>query len=110
MPVATFTTIWEFQVKPEARSQFESIYGPNGDWAQLFRRSPEYRETTLLQDPNRPGRYFTLDQWTSREALHQFKREHMADYAALDKKCEGLTDNELHVGDFEPVADMKSES
>jgi heme-degrading monooxygenase HmoA len=101
MPVANFTAIWEFHVKPEARSQFERIYGPDGDWAQLFRRSPEYCGTTLLQDRDHPERYLTLDHWASRDALAQFKREHHADYAALDKKCESLTEKETFVGDFD---------
>lgn len=101
MATANFTTIWEFHIKPEARSQFERIYGSEGDWAQLFRRSSDYRGTTLLHDRDHPDRYLTLDYWTSREALQQFKRDHQADYAALDKRCENLTTKEVFVGDFE---------
>lgn len=101
MATSNFTTIWEFHINPKARSQFERIYGPEGDWAQLFRRSSDYRGTTLLHDTNEPERYLTLDHWTSRESLHQFKREHHADYAALDKECERLTEKESFIGDFD---------
>lgn len=100
MPVANFTAIWEFLVKPEARSQFERIYGPDGYWAQLFRRSPEYYGTTLLRDRDHPERYLTLDHWASREALQQFKQEYHAEYAALDQKCESLTERETFIGNF----------
>jgi hypothetical protein len=110
MPVSNFVTVWEFHVKPETGSQFERIYGPGGDWAQLFRRSPDYHGTTLLRDHDCPGRYLTLDQWTSREALQQFKQDHQADYSALDKKCESLTEKESFIGDFENApADLKLE-
>jgi heme-degrading monooxygenase HmoA len=116
MPAANFTTIWEFHVTFEACSQFEGIYGPGGDWAKLFRTSPGYLGTELIRDVERTGRYLTLDRWTSREVLQQFKRDHHAEYATLDKRCESLTESEVFVGDFQNVAappkgqDQKSDS
>jgi len=93
--------VWEFRVKPESTSAFEKIYGPDGDWAQLFRRSPEYLGTELIRDLDRPGRYLTLDRWTSRDALRHFKQQHHDAYYALDQRCENLTENELLLGDFD---------
>ena len=101
MPVSSSVAVWEFHVKPEARPAFERTYGPDGDWARLFRCSPDYRGTVLLRDRDRPSRYFTLDHWSSSEALSQFKNKHHADYAALDKQCEGLTEQETFLGEFE---------
>ncbi len=40
MAVARITALWEF----------ESRYGPEGDWAQLFRRAPGYHGSELLRD------------------------------------------------------------
>ena len=99
-----FITLWEFHVKPECIVTFEEIYGPDGDWAQLFRQSPGYRGTELIRDLNQRGRYLTLDRWTSREALQRFKREHQAAYSDLDKMCENLTEKEVFLGEFEQVA------
>src|SRR6267378_2993635 len=99
-----FITLWEFHVKPECIVTFEEIYGPDGDWAQLFRQSPGYRGTELIRDLNRRGRYLTLDRWTSREALQRFKQEHQAAYSDLDKMCENLTEKEVLLGEFEQVA------
>jgi heme-degrading monooxygenase HmoA len=95
-----YIAIWQFEIKAKARPQFESIYGPEGAWAQLFRHSPEYRGTRLLRDITRPDRYLTLDYWTSREALQQFKRDYDKQYAVLDRQCEALTQNESMVGEF----------
>jgi quinol monooxygenase YgiN len=96
--------LWEFQVKPECTSAFEQTYGPDGAWAQLFRQSLDYLGTKLLRDLNHPGRYLTIDQWTSRESFHRFKKDKQAAYTALDKQCENLTEKEIFLGDFEPVA------
>jgi heme-degrading monooxygenase HmoA len=98
---AHYLIIWEFQVKPEAKLAFEQAYGPEGDWAQLFSQSADYRGTQLLRDTNRPGRYLTLDRWASREAFHQFKQDHQADYDAFDQRCEALTSDESLIGEFE---------
>ena len=99
-----YLVIWEFQVKPEAKLAFEQAYGPEGDWARLFSQSSDYRGTQLLRDSNRSGRYLTLDRWTSREAFHQFKQAHQADYDAFDQRCEAMTDNESLIGEFESLS------
>jgi hypothetical protein len=100
-----YLIIWEFHVRPEVRLAFVKIYGPNGAWAQLFRRSADFRGTELVCDLNRPSRYLTLDQWSSREAFLRFKQDHHTDYTVLDKQCENLTEHEALVGEFESPAD-----
>jgi heme-degrading monooxygenase HmoA len=99
-----YLVVWEFQVKLEAQFAFEQIYGPAGGWARLFCQSPNYRGTLLLRDVDQPGRYLTFDYWTSREALHEFKQAHQADYDAFDKQCESLADNESLLGEFESLS------
>jgi heme-degrading monooxygenase HmoA len=103
-----YLIIWEFQIKPGLAAEFELIYGSNGAWATLFRKSPEYLGTELVRDLARPGRYLTLDRWTSREALQQFKEENANDYAALDQQCERLTEAETFVGEFELTTPSQS--
>ncbi|HUM06576.1 MAG TPA: hypothetical protein VLT90_14010 [Terriglobales bacterium] len=95
--------IWEFHVKQDSISAFEKIYGPAGDWAQLFCLSPDYLGTELIRDLNHPARYLTLDRWTSGEALERFKHDHHADYSALDRQCASLTENETLLGEFDGV-------
>ena len=99
-----YIALWEFQVKPDSIPAFEETYGPDGAWAQLFRQSPDYLGTELVRDLDHPGRYLTLDHWTSREALHRFKQDHQSAYSALDKQCESLTEKEVFLGDFESIA------
>jgi len=40
-----FVALWEFEVKPGCEERFEMVYGPDGDWAKLFRRNSHYHET-----------------------------------------------------------------
>ena len=100
-----FLVLWEFDVKPGSEEVFESIYGPNGDWAQFFRRDSGYQGTSLLRDAFRAHTYLTCDYWESREAYESFRRKHSDAYLELDKKCEELTFAERKIGAFEQLAD-----
>jgi heme-degrading monooxygenase HmoA len=92
--------VWEFRVTPEHEAAFEAIYGPEGAWAELFRRDPGFLGTELLRDVAERGRYLTIDRWTSPAAFESFRRRWAEEYEALDQRCEPLTQQELAVGSF----------
>ena len=92
--------VWEFRARRGREKRFEKVYGPDGDWAALFERSGGYLGTELLRDRGISRRYLVLDRWTSREAFQAFKQKHRADYEALDRRCESLTEHEAPLGDY----------
>jgi heme-degrading monooxygenase HmoA len=96
-----FVALSEFEVKPGCQERFENVYGPDGDWARLFRRDPQYKETRLVRDAFRPATYLTLDFWNSVHAYEEFLAMHEPEYKKLDALCEGLTTKERRVGWFE---------
>jgi heme-degrading monooxygenase HmoA len=95
--------VWEFHPKPERIKEFETVYGAEGDWAALFRKSPHYRETILTRDLNAPGRYLLTDIWDDRASFSEFKSNFRQEYDRLDKKCESLTLQETRIGEFETL-------
>jgi heme-degrading monooxygenase HmoA len=95
-----FVILWQFDVAEEQLSAFEAAYGASGSWSALFARSAAYHGTELLKDAYVPGRYVTLDRWTSEEAFRAFRAEHDADYEALDRACDPLTSEESRIGAF----------
>ena len=92
--------VWEFRVQTGQATGFERAYGPEGDWARLFRRSPAYCGTELLRDPEDPGRYLTLDRWEEASDFEAFKADHGDDYRRLDRVCEPFCSEERLVGRF----------
>jgi heme-degrading monooxygenase HmoA len=86
-----FLILWEFEVKPGGEERFEKVYGPGGDWAQLFRSGTDHRETRLLHDSFRPVVYVTMDFWNSQQAYEEFLRTHHAEYQAIEALGEKLT-------------------
>ena len=97
---AGYAYVWEYLVRPDAVDDFESAYGPDGDWVRLFRRHEGYVRTELLRDLDDPTRYLTVDSWTSRAAYEAFRESAAADFAALDARCERLTLRETPLSRF----------
>ncbi len=56
---------------PGRRGAFEELYGPEGEWVRLFRRSPAYRGTELLEDLDSPNRFVTIDRWGEQLTLEE---------------------------------------
>jgi heme-degrading monooxygenase HmoA len=101
-PKSEFVIVWEFRVRPGKRRAFEKAYGPDGDWTRFFRTGKGYIRTELLSDRGTPLRYLTLDFWVSRTDYEHFKKDNRAEYQAIDKKCESLTEKEVEIGQFTP--------
>ncbi len=98
-----YVIVWEFEPKAGQEREFERTYAAAGDWAALFRRSPEFRGTELLRAVT-GRRYLTIDRWTSADAFAAFRDRWQADYDALDRTCEDLTQREELVGRFDSSA------
>ena len=99
-----FVALWEFEVKPGCEERFEKVYGPDGDWAKLFRRDSHYHQTRLVRDTFRDGVYLTMDFWESRKAYEEFMASHDNEYQNLERIGEELTSKERHIGRYELVA------
>lgn len=95
-----FVVVWQFEIAEEKIAAFEAAYGPEGDWAKLFRRSPEYLGTELLRDAYVTGSYLTIDRWKCEEAFRSFRKENDSGYEALDRACDALTERETRVGAY----------
>ena len=97
---AGFAYVWEFHVAPEHVRDFERAYGPEGDWARLFRLHDGYVRTDLLRDTASMGRYLTVDYWKTQAACDEFRRRFNREFEALDTRCGQWTLSEAHLGNF----------
>jgi|SRR3954468_595249 quinol monooxygenase YgiN len=98
-----FHIIWRFLPKPAKKAEFERVYGSEGDWVQLFRKSPGHVRTQLLRDSQREGWYTVIDVWRGRDEFDRFRADFGKEYSALDEKSESLTTTEEPIGEFEEV-------
>jgi Antibiotic biosynthesis monooxygenase len=96
-----FVALWEYEVKPGCEERFEKVYGPDGDWAKLFRSDSNYQGTHLFRDLAGAAIYRTLDFWNNRESYERFLVDHASEYKGLDAVGERLTLRERRIGRFD---------
>ncbi len=94
--------VWTFEPAAGSLESFERAYGPEGAWAELFRRCEGYWGTDLLRESD-GKRYLTVDRWESRAAYERARASLAEEYAALDAGCAALTAREDLVGWFDTL-------
>jgi heme-degrading monooxygenase HmoA len=77
-----------YEVAPEQRAEFEAVYGPDGEWAQLFRTGAGYLGTTLERTGERS--YLVTDRWRTRADYERFLAVNAARYDELSRANEPL--------------------
>ena len=87
-----YVAVWKFIVKSENAAEFERHYGPDGSWAELFRKAPGYIRTELYRGDE--GEYLTVDYWENAETFLEFRAARGDEYAELDARMEKLTERE----------------
>jgi len=98
-----FIVVWEYHVKADHLVEFESIYKPDGEWAELFNRGAGFLGTELLCDDKHSQRYLTIDRWVSSKAYDEFRARWQNEYADLETKCDRLSKKETLLGKWESV-------
>ena len=92
-----------FSYEVRDREGFELAYGPNGEWAQFFRRGVGYIGTELLQDVEELDRFDVIDRWEAAEAYNAFVTEHQDEYLKRSDDSLLFYVQELRLGTFENI-------
>lgn len=93
-----YVILWEYRVKMNKLSEFETAYSSEGAWAELFKRSAGFIAVELLRDQTDPQHYLTIDRWRSKAEYEDFLSRWQEDYRALDALCENMTESEALIG------------
>jgi heme-degrading monooxygenase HmoA len=93
--------VFSYEVRDAA--EFERVYGPDGEWAEFFRRGAGYIGTELLRDIELASRYLVIDRWESAEAYNSFAAQHHDEYVRRVDETRLYYEQELRFGTFENV-------
>jgi hypothetical protein len=93
-------TMWQFDVKKGRESEFERLYGVDGEWTALNRHSRSYLGSSFLRDQNRPSRYILVEYW-SEMIVSEPHRAHRSDaLASLEDRRLTLVESVEPLGIF----------
>jgi len=56
--------MWQFDVKSGRETEFEELYGAEGEWTALNRHTRSYLGSSFLHDQSRSSRYIIIEYWS----------------------------------------------
>jgi len=92
----------EFVVTEGRQEDFRKIFGPEGIWFDLLRRSGEYLGTDCRLEAETERRYRVMDYWLSHEGFEEFRKAYQLEYEKFRQLVanEGLIERETLLGSF----------
>jgi hypothetical protein len=92
----------EFWVREGCERNFAKVFGADGLWSELLRRSDEYLRTELRAEPGAERRYRTFDYWESHLGFERFREQYQADCDKLSRLIanEEWIEREILLGSF----------
>ncbi len=76
--------VWQFEVLPGKQEMFEQLYGADGPWTKLSRRSRSFLGTSFLRDRLQTAQYLLVEYW-SEMVIYE---KHLADFTAEMQQLE----------------------
>jgi hypothetical protein len=92
----------EFVVAEGREEDFKKVFGPEGIWFELLRRSAEYLGTDCRLEAEAERRFRVLDYWLSHESFEDFRRQYQLEYENFSRliASEDLVERETLLGSF----------
>jgi heme-degrading monooxygenase HmoA len=92
--------MWQFAVKDGHETEFEELFGADGDWNLMNRHTRSYLGTSFLRDQNRSARYIVIEYW-SEMMVYEQHREYRSDLiVSLEQRRAALVESVEPLGIF----------
>jgi hypothetical protein len=71
--IAMIAIMWKFDIKHGQESEFEALYGVDGEWTTMNRQTRSYLGSSFLRDQNRPSQYILIEYWSEMLVYEQHR-------------------------------------
>ena len=92
--------MWQFDVKKGCEPDFEQLYGVDGEWTAMNRRTRSYLGSSFLRDQNRSSRYIVIEYWSEMLVHEHHRAFHSAAIASVEERSATLVDSVEPLGIF----------
>jgi quinol monooxygenase YgiN len=92
--------MWQFEVKDGKESEFEQLYGTDGEWNVINRQTRSYLGSSFLRDQNRPARYILIEYWSEMLVYEQHKSYKSDTFTNLEARRTALVESVEPLGIF----------
>jgi quinol monooxygenase YgiN len=92
--------VWQIDVRAGAREDFERLYGADGDWTKLSRRSRSFLGSSFLRDIGSESRYLLVEYWGEMVVYEKHVADFSDELQQLERERERLVDRMETIGVF----------
>ena len=92
--------MWQFDVKNGRETEFEQLYGVDGEWTAMNRRTRSYLGSSFLHDQTRSSRYIVIEYWSEMIVYEQHRASRSAAIASLEERSKALVESVEPLGIF----------
>jgi quinol monooxygenase YgiN len=92
--------VWQFQVKPGKQQEFERVYGADGAWSTLARRSRSFLGSSFLRDQASDTSYLLIEYWSEMVVYERHRKSFVSDVRTIEERREELCDAIVPLGIF----------
>jgi hypothetical protein len=92
--------MWQFDVKKGRETEFEQLYGADGEWTAMNRHTRSYLGSSFLRDQNRSRRYIVIEYWSEMVVYEQHRSYRSDSIAAFEERRTKLVDSVEPLGIF----------
>jgi quinol monooxygenase YgiN len=91
---------WQFEVKKGREERFEQLFGADGAWHALARRSRSFLGSSFLRDVAQPARYLLIEYWSEMLVYEKHQADFSDEIRQLTGERDALVDTMTPTGIF----------
>ena len=100
----SLAAVFEYEVERVRAEAFETVYGPDGEWARFFAPVDDYLDTELLRSVHEGAvRYLVIDRWRSAASYDAFSTCTRTSTAAATRPRRGFGGGSGRWADSKPA-------
>lgn len=92
--------VWQFEVRAGREDDFERLYGADGEWSALSRRSRSFLGSSFLREETPEPRYLLIEYWSEMLVLERHRREVRDDVEELERRRDEMVTRTSPLGVF----------
>jgi quinol monooxygenase YgiN len=92
--------VWQVEIHEGKSGEFEQLYGANGEWTTLSRRSRSFLGSSFLRDLASETRYMLVEYWSEMVVYEKHLSEFAAQVKTLEEKRQRLVERVYPLGVF----------
>jgi quinol monooxygenase YgiN len=92
--------MWQFAVKNGRETEFEQLFGADGEWTLLNRQTRSYLGSSFLRDQAQSSKYVVIEYWSEMIVYEQHRTYRSDAIASLEERRATLLESVEPLGVF----------